>query len=99
MPRTQSLIIPALIIFTFVAGAPILGCSTSKENKSASAGGLIVEGKKQMKLDSPEEAKAAFQRVLEEYPDSKERITASVGSLVRPDSNRWSSAITDTTTN
>ncbi len=76
MPRTQSLIIPALIIFTFVAGAPILGCSTSKENKSASAGGLIVEGKKQMKLDSPEEAKAIFQRVLEEYPDSKERIAA-----------------------
>ena len=54
----------------------ICACLSTPEKKTRSAQELIKEGIKEIKLNSGVAAKAAFQQVLEDFPDSKERIQA-----------------------
>ncbi|KMP12165.1 hypothetical protein UZ36_01695 [Candidatus Nitromaritima sp. SCGC AAA799-C22] len=54
----------------------IAACSSTPERKSSSAQELIEEGIQETKRHSLAEAKAAFQQVLEDFPDSKERVRA-----------------------
>ena len=54
----------------------VCACLSTSEKKPASAQELINEGIKEIKLNSGVRAKAAFQQVLEDFPDSKERIQA-----------------------
>ena len=54
----------------------VCACLSASEKKPASAQELINEGIKEIKLNSGVRAKAAFQQVLEDFPDSKERIQA-----------------------
>lgn len=54
----------------------VSACSSTLERKDPSAQELIQEGIRETKARSPVRAKAAFQQVLEDYPDSRERVTA-----------------------
>ena len=54
----------------------VCACSSTPDGKSGSAQELINEGIKATKLHQNVRAKAAFQQVLEDFPDSKERIQA-----------------------
>ncbi|MEE2987461.1 MAG: outer membrane protein assembly factor BamD [Nitrospinota bacterium] len=59
--------------------APIVwlsGCSTTPVEDTSPPQILIAEGKEMLEVDNGEEAKLKFQSILEDYPDSKERVTA-----------------------
>ena len=51
-------------------------CSSTPEKKPESAQELLQQGIKEIKLHSSTQAKVFFQQVLEDFPDSKERIKA-----------------------
>jgi outer membrane protein assembly factor BamD len=53
-----------------------LNCSTTKEPKATSPSKLLREAKRFTKNNEPEKAKNSIQLVMEDFPDSKERITA-----------------------
>ena len=56
---------------------PIMcACVSTPEKKSESAQELLKEGIKESKEQSNIRAKAVFQQILEDYPDSKQRIHA-----------------------
>lgn len=72
MPRTKlnsTLIIIFLFSFSF-----IFGCSTTKEKRSGSPGKLLREAKRFFKDNDPEKAKNSIQLIMEDFPDSKERV-------------------------
>ena len=54
----------------------ICACLSTPEKKPESAQELVKEGIKKIKLNSGSQAKAVFQQVLEDHPDSRERIQA-----------------------
>jgi len=60
----------------FLSLLTICACFSTPEKKTESAQELIKEGIKEIKLSSSTQARAAFQQVLEDFPDSKERIQA-----------------------
>jgi len=69
--------------FTFITGFYNLlfisifllaGCTSPKQKISLSPKELITEGKHQVKAKSYNKAKDLFQQLLEDYPDSKERV-------------------------
>ena len=64
------------IISIILSVSIICACLSIPEKKARSAQELIRKGIKEIKLNSNLEAKAAFQQVLEDFPDSKERIQA-----------------------
>ncbi len=53
-----------------------LGCSTTKKEKNYSAHQLLQQSKRLAKKKETEEAKAKAQQLMEDYPDSKERVAA-----------------------
>lgn len=54
------------------------GCSTTKKEKNYSARQLLQQSKQLAKKKDSEEAKAKIQLLMEDYPDSKERIAATM---------------------
>ncbi len=52
-----------------------LNCSTTEEQKDTSPAKLLREAKRFSKKKDPEKAKNSIQLILEDFPDSKERIT------------------------
>jgi outer membrane protein assembly factor BamD len=73
--------------FSFISGLQILlliaiflfaGCTSTSKKINRSPGELIAEGKLQIKIKSYNNAKGLFQQLLEDYPDSKERVLALI---------------------
>ncbi len=69
--------------FSFISGLYILllisifllaGCSSTNKKKNLPPGELITEGKHQIKTKSYNKAKELFHQLLEDYPDSRERV-------------------------
>jgi outer membrane protein assembly factor BamD len=69
--------------FTFISGfykllfIPVfllLGCTSPNKKINLSPKELITQGKHQVKIHSYNNAKELFQQLLEDYPDSKERV-------------------------
>ena len=54
------------------------GCSTTNDKKNYSASQLLRQSKKLSKNDEPTKAKTKIQELMESYPDSKERIAATM---------------------
>ncbi len=54
------------------------GCSTTKKEENVSASQLLQQSKQLAKEKSTEEAKAKAQQLMEDYPDSKERVAATM---------------------
>jgi outer membrane protein assembly factor BamD len=54
------------------------GCATSKNEENYSAKQLLQLGKRFAKKEEPEEAKTKIHQLMEDYPDSKERIAATM---------------------
>ena len=54
------------------------GCATSKKEENYSAKQLLQLGKRLAKKEDPEKAKAKIQQLMEGYPDSKERVAATM---------------------
>ena len=54
------------------------GCSTTKNKENYSASQLLRQSKKLSKNDESEKAKTKIQELMESYPDSKERIAATM---------------------
>ena len=61
----------SLLIFSY-------GCSTTKNEKNYSANQLLRQSKKLSKNDELEKAKTKIQKLMESYPDSKERVAATM---------------------
>ena len=63
------------LIFLFLFSLLInLNCSTTKEPRSVPPSKLLRQAKKFFKLDDPGRAKKTIETLLEDFPDSKERI-------------------------
>ena len=69
LSKKPTLIFILLLFFT-------LNCSATKEKKSTSPAKLLREAKRFSKKKEPDKAKNSIQLVMEDFPDSKERITA-----------------------
>jgi outer membrane protein assembly factor BamD len=61
-----------LILFLFIN----FNCSTTEERKATSPSKLLREAKRFSKKKEVDKAKNSIQLVMEDFPDSKERITA-----------------------
>jgi len=55
-----------------------VGCSSTKNQKNHSASQLLKQSKQLAKKKDVEEAKAKVQQLMEDYPDSKERVAATM---------------------
>lgn len=63
------------IIFLFLTLLPLnLNCSSTQERRSVPPSKLLREAKNFYKKDDPEKAKTSIQTIMEDFPDSKERI-------------------------
>lgn len=69
--RLQSNIISAVLILIFF----VTGCG-GVDTKSASPAALLKEGKGYLRVKNYEDARTVFNQILEEAPDSRERILA-----------------------
>lgn len=58
--------------------ALFFGCSTTKQEKNYSASQLLKQGKRLAKKDETDKAKEKIQQLMEDYPDSKERVAATM---------------------
>ncbi len=66
-------------LFILVSVFPLfLGCSTTKQEKTYSASELFQQSKRLAKEKDNLEAKAKIQLLMEDYPDSKERVGATM---------------------
>lgn len=54
------------------------GCASTPDAQSYPPDELMAKGKKSLESDSLEDAVSLFQKVLEDYPDSKERVAALI---------------------
>ena len=63
-----------LIFILFFSLFINLNCSTTKEQRSGSPSKLLREAKTFFKKEDPEKAKNSIQAIMEDFPDSKERI-------------------------
>jgi outer membrane protein assembly factor BamD len=59
------------IVFLFFS----LNCSTTKEQKTTSPAKLLREAKRFIKEKDPDKAKNSIELIMEDFPDSKQRIT------------------------
>ena len=65
------------LIFLFLFSLFInLNCSTTKESRSIPPSKLLRQAKKFFKNDTPQKAKDSVETIMEDFPDSKERIAA-----------------------
>ncbi|NIP99996.1 MAG: outer membrane protein assembly factor BamD [Nitrospinaceae bacterium] len=69
-PRTISRFGALALVFL------IAGCTTTSERASRTPAELLQEGKHLLKIKEPLKAKEIFQQILEDYPDSQERVQA-----------------------
>jgi outer membrane protein assembly factor BamD len=67
--KKSSLIFILFLFFNF-------NCSTTEERKATSPSKLLWEAKRFSKKNEPDKAKNSIQLIMEDFPDSKERITA-----------------------
>lgn len=65
--------LPLIFIFSLFL---MIGCTSTQDKKSLSPAELLRAGKKELQLSDGQQAKALFQQVLEDYPDSQERVAA-----------------------
>jgi len=72
MPRTY--LKPAPIIILLLSFSFILGCSTTKDKKLESPSKLLREAKRFYKGGDAERAKDKINMIMEDFPDSNERI-------------------------
>jgi len=70
-----NLILNTLLVISIFLFA---GCASISAKKNPSPGELIAQGKIQVKIKSYDSAKKLFQQILEDYPDSKERVQALI---------------------
>ena len=63
-----------LIIILFWSLSVFLGCASAPERKAGSPFKLLQKAKYLFKKDKTEKAKEAIQFIMEDFPDSKERI-------------------------
>jgi len=70
----NSILNTLLIVSIFL----LAGCASLDKKKNPSPGELIAQGRQQVKINSYGSAKKLFQQVLEDYPDSKERVQALI---------------------
>lgn len=63
-------------IFLLIAIFLLAGCTSTNKKINRSPRELIAEGKLQIKIKSYNKAKELFKQLLEDYPDSKERVQA-----------------------
>jgi outer membrane protein assembly factor BamD len=69
LPEKSSLIFILFLFFNF-------NCSTTEERKVTSPSKLLLEAKRLSKKKESDKAKNSIQSIMEDFPDSKERITA-----------------------
>lgn len=69
------LIRPVFLILFWVPVFYLSACA-STEKKDPTPAELLKRGAYEVKIKEPERAKATFQQIMEDYPDSKERIAA-----------------------
>jgi outer membrane protein assembly factor BamD len=69
LSKKSALILILFLFFNF-------NCSTTKERKATSPSKLLWEAKRFSKKKKPDKAKNSIQLIMEDFPDSKERITA-----------------------
>ena len=74
MPRTY--LKPTLIIILILSFSFILSCSTTKDKKPNHPSKLLREAKRFYKVGAPERAKDNINMIMEDFPDSNERIAA-----------------------
>ena len=72
MPRTY--LKPTYIIILLLSFSFILGCSTTKDKKPDSPSKLLREAKRFYKEEATERAKNNINMIMEDFPDSNERI-------------------------
>jgi len=65
-------------ILLLIAIFLLAGCTSTSKRKNLSPGELIKQGKQKVKIKSYNSAKELFQQLLEDYPDSKERVQALI---------------------
>ncbi len=72
-PEFRAWLLPFFgILFLFT------GCASQKEKVVLPPDELLKRGKEEVKLNDYLEAKQLFQQILEDYPDSKERVAALI---------------------
>jgi len=69
----SSFVLPIAIAFTLLSS---LGCTSTKKRFDLPPDKLLQKGKELAKSKQSVEAREAFQQLLEEYPNSQERISA-----------------------
>jgi outer membrane protein assembly factor BamD len=69
LPKKSVLIFILLLFFNF-------NCSTTEKQKASSPSKLLLKAKRFSKKKDSDKAKNSIQLILEDFPDSKERITA-----------------------
>jgi outer membrane protein assembly factor BamD len=69
LSKKPALIFILLLFFNF-------NCSTTEEQKATSPSKLMWEAKRFSKKNKSDKAKKSIQLIMEDFPDSKERITA-----------------------
>ena len=65
---------PTLIIILLCSFTIFLGCASAPERRSAPPSKLLQKAKYLFKKDKTEKAKETIQVIMEDFPDSKERI-------------------------
>jgi len=65
---------PTPIIILLLSFSFILSCSTTKDKKPSSPSKLLREAKRFYKAEDAERAKSNINMIMEDFPDSKERI-------------------------
>ncbi|MEK9629373.1 MAG: outer membrane protein assembly factor BamD [Nitrospinota bacterium] len=72
MPRTHLNFTPILILFLLIGLN--LSCSTKTTRRASSPAKLLHDAKRYYKNEESEKAKESLQFIMEDYPDSKERV-------------------------
>jgi len=69
----QSIVFLLVWILMFASG-----CASTPEGPPSSPEKLMADGKRQLAKNSPEDAVLSFKKLLEDFPDSKERVAALI---------------------
>jgi outer membrane protein assembly factor BamD len=69
----SSYVLPIALAFTLLSN---LGCTSTKKRFDLPPDKLLLKGKELAKSNQSVQAREAFQQLLEEYPNSQERISA-----------------------
>ncbi|GJL79269.1 MAG: outer membrane protein assembly factor BamD [Nitrospinaceae bacterium] len=64
------------LFLVLISAIWLAGCTTIKKKDNLSPSELISKGKREVELKDYDKAEASFKQVLEDYPDSRERVPA-----------------------